>query len=128
MKQFPIIAAWVLGLGIPLLETARRKTDFSNLPAYVDDYIIGGALVWAAWAAGRGKRYGDGLLIAAWGGLCGGSYYSVFGQIASRGTRDISGLPSEAVLGIKLVIAIVALVSMGLAIWRVSERAAPSSE
>ena len=124
MKRFPVIAAWVMGFGLPLLETLRRRTDFGNVPAYVDDYIIGSILVWAAWAAGRGKRYGNGLLIAAWGGLCGGSYYSVMGQIMSQGNRDISGLPSEAVLAIKLTIAAVALVSLGLAIRRVSDDAA----
>ena len=100
VSRLDVRAAWVVGIALPLLETLRRRTDFSDIPAYVDDFIFGGIMLWAAWAASRRRWYGNGLLTAAWGILCGGMYYSFMGQLAHVGT-DISGLPSAWVVVVK---------------------------
>ncbi len=101
MNGFEVRAARFFGLALPVLETLRRRTDFSEPYSYVDDYIAGGILLWAAWALNRKKWYGSELLIAAWGIVCGGGYYSFFGQISRLGTPDVSGLPSAWVAVIK---------------------------
>ena len=54
VKRFEIAAAYVLGIMLPVLEAARRRTNFENIPAYVDDFIIGALPAgFAAPAAGR---------------------------------------------------------------------------
>jgi hypothetical protein len=106
----------VVGVLLPLAETARRRTDFSNLPAYVDDFLAGGLLLAGAWAVTRGRSYGRGLLTGAWGVLCGGAYYSFFGQLARIDAPDPSGLPAPAVLAVKGVLWAVALGGLACAI------------
>ena len=81
--RFEVAAAYVMGVGLPLLETLRRKTNFSTIAGYVDDYIAGGLLLYAAWRVTSGHPRGPVLLVAAWAILCGGLYGSFFGQIES---------------------------------------------
>lgn len=118
MRDFEIRAAWFLGIALPLAEAARRRTDFSDPAAYVDDFLLGGLLLWAAWAAGRGRAYGRGLLIAAWGVLCGAMYYSFFGQLTWTGPTDVSGLPHGLVIAVKGAILATAAACLVLAVRR----------
>ena len=74
--RFEVGAAYAMGIGLPLLETLRRKTDFSNFHAYVDDFIAGALLLYAARAVTTGKKSGLTLLVVAWALLCGGLYGS----------------------------------------------------
>ena len=101
---FEILAAWVLGIWMPLAEIYRRRLNFDDLPAYVDDFLMGALLLLAARAASRGQRTGRALLAGAWGVVCGAMYYSVFGQLDNGSQPDISGLPNALVVSIKLVI------------------------
>lgn len=116
--RFEVGAAWALGVMLPVLETARRRTDFSNIPAYVDDYIIGALLITAAWSTTRGKRYGPSLLVGAWGVFCGGMYYSFFGQLNNPEQTDVSGFPNWIVICVKSVLFIVGLTGFGYGIRR----------
>ncbi len=38
--RFEVSAAYAMGIGLPLFETLRRKTNFDNFHSYVDDFII----------------------------------------------------------------------------------------
>lgn len=116
MRRRPeVLLAWIVGVALPLLEVARRRTNVHPLPAYVDDFIVGGFLLIAARASERSLRAAPVLLVAAWGVLCGGMYGSFFGQLDVRGD-DISGLPSSVVIVIKGAFGLVALVGLGLSI------------
>ena len=99
--RLEVLAAYCVGLLLPIAEVARRRTDFSNLPAYVDDFIIGSLLLLAAWSASRRRAGGDVVLAVAWATFCGGMYYSFFGQITQSGGTDISGLPNHSVAWVK---------------------------
>ena len=101
MPRFEIAAAYVLGALLPILEVARRRTNFQNFEAYADDFIAGGLLLFAAVSASRGRAFGRPLLAGAWGVVCGGLYSSFFGQVRAAGPSDISGLPNAAVVAIK---------------------------
>ena len=114
--RFEVRAAFVFGIALPVLEAARRRTSFHPLPAYLDDFVIGGILLVAAWSVTRGKTYGPALLACAWGTLCGGLWASFFGQLASTDPTDISGLPNGVVVGIKGVAYAVALFAAFLAV------------
>ncbi len=120
--RIEVVAAFVLGIALPLLEVARRRTDFSDPPAYLDDFVIGGALVYAAWTVHRGHPAGYPLLAAAWGALCGGLWYSVSSQFSLSPEVDVSGLPSIVVLAIKLSIYAIALGCLAVTIRRGTQK------
>jgi hypothetical protein len=117
--RFEVLAAWLVGAFLPLAEAFRRRTDFSNIPAYVDDFLIGGLLLFAAWSVSRGRTTGNILLVVAWATFCGGMYYAFFGQVAASGQNDVSGLPNNIVVAIKGI-----LFATGLAALIRSARAA----
>lgn len=118
MARFEVSAAYAMGVALPLLETLRRRTSFEDIPAYVDDFIAGGLLLWAARSVSSGRPYGPYLLAAAWGVLCGGLWGSFFGQLQNQDANDISGLPNECVVVIKGAIYLVALTALVLSIRR----------
>ncbi len=113
--RFEVSAAYAMGIGLPLFETLRRKTNFDNFHSYVDDFIIGALLVYAAHAVTRGKRNGPVLLAVAWAVLCGGLYGSFFWQLFSTEALDISGLPNTTVIIVKGVLYAIALTALILA-------------
>jgi len=116
MPRFEVTAAYATGVLLPLLETARRRTHFEDIPSYVDDYLVGALLLWGAWAVTSRHTYGPYLLAAAWGVLCGGMWGSFFSQL--RATSDVSGLPNEIVVVVKGAVFLVALIAVSLSIAR----------
>ena len=116
--RFEIAAAYCLGMALPVLEICRRRTNFSDVPGYIDDFIIGALLLFAARSAQRERRYGPALLVAAWGILCGGLWGSLFGQIYNPSSHDISGLPNLLVVTLKLLVYAVAITGLVLSVRR----------
>ena len=116
-----VIAAYALGIALPVLEVCRRRADFSDIPGYIDDFIIGALLLFAARAAANHRPYGAALLAGAWGVLCGGLWSSFFGQLQSTAARDVSGLPHTAVAIVKLVIYVVAIFCFVVSIRRAAK-------
>ena len=99
--KFEVGAAYVMGIGLPLLETLRRKTHVEHFHSYVDDFIAGALLLYAAYATTRGDKRGPVLLVLAWAVLCGGLYGSFFWQLSSTAAHDVGGLPNFTVVIIK---------------------------
>jgi hypothetical protein len=99
--RFEHAAAYAMGIGLPLLEALRRRTNFDTISGYVDDFIAGGLLLWAARATSLRRPNAGLLLAAAWGVLCGGLYNSFFWQLESDAARDVSGLSNAAVVTVK---------------------------
>jgi hypothetical protein len=121
MKTFEHKAAYVMGVLLPLLEVARRRTDFSTISGYLDDFIAGGLLLLAASLVSRGHPRGPAALVAAWGILCGGLYNSFFGQLESGRATDVSGLPSATVIAVKGALYCVALFALYRSVRRISD-------
>jgi hypothetical protein len=119
--RFEVIAAYVVGAALPLLEICRRRSDFSDLPSYADDFIIGALLLWAARSATQRQSYSGALLAGAWGALCGGLWSSLFNQLHNERPLDISGLPNSAAVLIKAVLYCVAIVGFVLSVRRSTE-------
>ena len=112
--RFELTAAYAMGVALPLLETLRRRTHFETISGYVDDFIAGGLLLYAARAVSRGKPSGPVLLVLAWAVLCGGLYGSFFYQLESGASQDVSGLANTTVVVIKGALYLVALTSLVL--------------
>jgi len=110
--RFELAAAYAMGIGLPLLETLRRRTNFDTISGYVDDFIAGGLLLYAARAVSRGRPNGPVLLVAAWAVLCGGLYGSFFGQLESAAALDVSGLGNATVVAVKGILYAIALAGL----------------
>jgi peptidoglycan/LPS O-acetylase OafA/YrhL len=122
LKDFEHQAAYVIGVALPVLEVARRRTDFSTISGYLDDFVAGGLLLLAATLVSRGHPRGRAALVAAWGILCGGLYNSFFGQLESARPTDVSGLPSAAVIAVKGALYAVALYALNRSVRRIGDR------
>ena len=120
--RFELLAAYAMGVALPVLEALRRRTNFETISGYVDDFIAGALLLYAARAVSRKQPRGPVLLAAAWAVLCGGLYGSFFHQVGSGASHDVSGLANPTVVLIKGVLFAVALVALGLSV----RAAAPS--
>lgn len=86
------------------METVRRwKTWQEDPPAFFDDFIIGGFLLYGAWRVSRNPESGQKYLAAAWGFTCGMVYPSFFSQLETIRLGEIDPAPvsSECVAVIK---------------------------
>ena len=89
--------AALLGVLLPLAETIRRSSDLGAFWLWLDDYVIGGALLAGAWASRAGGERSLLSLAAAWGIAAGMGYYSLVGHILRLAERDVSGLPGWSI-------------------------------
>jgi hypothetical protein len=116
--RFEQMAAYIVGVLLSSLEIFRRGMHIDFVPAYIDDFIAGGLLLYAASAVSRRRDNGPVLLVLAWAVLCGGLYYSFsfFGQIQNIAAWDVSGLPGIAIVWCKGILFAAAVVSLFLSV------------
>jgi len=71
--RFEVIAAFVIGLLLPVLETCRRGFAMwtINFTTMFTDYFAGALLLIGAWATYTGRRWGGLVLIVAWAWVTG---------------------------------------------------------
>jgi hypothetical protein len=119
--RLEVLAAYAMGLGLPILEVCRRGAHLAHFANYADDFLAGGLLVWAAVSASRRRRAGAVLLIVAWAMVCCGFYYSIVGQIQNPAPMDVSGLSNLSVVLVKGALAAAALGALVLSCRRVIE-------
>ena len=114
--RLEVTSAYFIGIALPVLEVMRRRSNFDNIPAYIDDFLVGALLLYAARAVTLKKQNGPVLLVAAWAVLCGGFYGSIFGQLQSSASQDVSGFSNAFVVLIKGVLYLVAIGSLIMAV------------
>lgn len=90
-----------MGVALPVLETIRRGINVENIPAYLDDYLIGVLLLSSAWSVVRGHPRGKIYLVAAWAMLCGGLFGSFIYQFRNTSAIDVSGYSNVFVILVK---------------------------
>jgi len=116
MFQFSRRLALVYGIALPVLETIRRFPqlgELANWPMWVDDLLLGAALLLAARLTSDRRYHNARYLAAAWGAACGLGYGSFFSQIRNLDLPDPAPIPSEWVAiikGVGLALAFVALI------------------
>ncbi|MDB5692878.1 MAG: hypothetical protein JWO81_1941 [Alphaproteobacteria bacterium] len=106
--------AIVAGIVLPLAEIARRSANLGAWWLWLDDWLIGGALLMAAWLAGARPPLGPRALAGAWGLASGMGYYSFVGHVLAWRDRDVSALPGwvlAAAVGLGWLVALYALIS-----------------
>ncbi len=114
--EFSRRLAIVFGIVTPLAETFRRWRQLSDLriwPFWLDDFVLGGLLLYGAWRVGKDVRIGRPFLAAGWGFTCGMAYSSFFAQLNHLHEPDPAPIPSvwvAVIKGVGLVLATAALI------------------
>jgi hypothetical protein len=111
LLRYSRYAAWVGGVLIPLLESIRRWGT-GNYLLWLDDYLVGAALLFAAWQAGRDNPSGRPWLAAAWAFACGIGYSSFVGHWLRMDEPDVGRFDHHLLtgaIGLGLLLALLAL-------------------
>lgn len=97
--RFEVIAAFIVGLPLPVLETCRRgigywAVDFTTM---FEDYVAGALLLIGAWASYRARSWGALFLLLAWAYFTGLMSSSFWYQIEET-IRHTSSEPNNFVV------------------------------
>lgn len=97
--KFEVIAAFALGILLPVLETARRglshwAVDFTTM---FEDYLGGAVLLIAAWAVYRRRTWATIFLVLAWGAISAGMTTSFVSQLEDT-IRQTATEPNNAIV------------------------------
>jgi hypothetical protein len=87
--------------------------DFAAWPGWLDDFILGAALLSGAILTSRGRLENARYLAAAWGITCGMAYGSFFGTLLHLDVPDpapVAPVWVATIKGVGFVLAIVALI------------------
>jgi len=104
--RFEIIAAFAIGVLLPVLETARRGISHwaINFTTMFEDYLAGGLLLVGAWAAYRSKSWGALFLVVAWAYFSGLMTSSFVGQLEETLRQTASEPGNLLVLIVKFLL------------------------
>lgn len=114
--RFEIIAAFVIGVLLPVLETARRGISHwaVNFTTMFEDYLGGAFLLIGGWAAYRSRSWGAVFLLFAWASVSGLMTSSFLAQVEQT-LRGTATEPNNLlVVTVKTVLWIVCVISVVL--------------
>jgi len=114
--RFEVIAAFVIGVLLPVLETGRRGISHwaINFTTMFEDYLAGALLLVGGWAAYRSKSWGALFLILAWAYFSGLMTSSFVGQLEETLRQTASGPGNMLVLVVKFLLWSICVVSLVL--------------
>lgn len=118
--RFEVAAAFVLGILLPVLETARRgighwAVEFTTM---FEDYFAGALLLIGAWAAYRKQSWGSIFLVLAWGYFAGLISSSFWGQLEETLRHTASEPNNMLVVVVKFLLWSTCVVSLVLSFRR----------
>jgi len=104
--RFEIIAAFAIGVLLPVLETARRGiTHWAiNFTTMFEDYFAGALLLVGGWAAYRSKSWGAVFLVLAWAYFSGLMTSSFLNQLEETLRHTASEPSNLLVLVVKFLL------------------------
>ncbi|MGZ8844410.1 MAG: hypothetical protein ACXW18_12155 [Pyrinomonadaceae bacterium] len=121
--RFEVIAAFVVGAMLPVLETCRRgigywSVDFTTM---FEDYVAGALLLIGGWAAYRDRSWGSVFLLLAWAyftGLMSSSFWSQLEETLRQTASEPNG---SVVLLVKLLLWSTCVASLVLSFRKVTQ-------
>src|SRR5678816_1252955 len=114
--RFEVIAAFAIGVLLPVLETGRRGISHwtVNFTTMFEDYLAGALLLVGGWAAYRSKSWGPVFLVLAWAYFSGLMTSSFVGQLEETLRQSASEPNNLLVVIVKLLLWSVCVVSLVL--------------
>jgi len=122
--RFEVVAAFVIGVLLPVLETGRRgiSTWTVNFTTMFEDYLAGALLLVGGWAAYRSKSWGALFLVLAWAYFSGLMTSSFVGQLEETLRQTASEPGNLMVLVVKFLLWSVCVVSFVLSFGTLHKR------
>ena len=126
--RFEVAAAFVVGILLPLLETARRgighwAVEFTTM---FEDYVAGALLLVGAWATYRERSCGSIFLVLAWAYFTGLMSTSFWWQLEDTFRQTASEPNHMLVLVVKFLLWSTCVVSLVLAFRRATHASTPA--
>ena len=114
--RFEVIAAFVIGALLPVLETVRRGIGHwaINFTTMFEDYVGGALLLIGGWAAYHGKRWGAVFLVLAWGSIIGLMTSSLSAQLEQTLRQTATEPNNLMVVVVKLLLWVVSVAALVL--------------
>lgn len=114
--RFEIIAAFVIGVLLPVLETARRGINYwtINFTTMFEDYLAGALLLVGGWAAYRSRSWGPVFLVLAWAYFSGLMTSSFVSQVEETLRQTVDEPDNLIVVVVKFLLWSVCVVSLVL--------------
>jgi len=114
--RFEVIAAFVIGVLLPVLETGRRGISHwtVNFTTMFEDYLAGALLLVGGWAAYKSKSWGALFLVLAWAYFSGLMTSSFVGQLEETLRQTGSEPGNLLVLVIKFLLWSICVTSLVL--------------
>jgi hypothetical protein len=114
--RFEVIAAFVLGVLMPVLETARRgithwTVDFTTM---FEDYLGGALLLIGAWAVYRAKSWSAIFLVLAWASISGGMTISFVSQLEDTIRQTVTEPNNAVVVSVKFLLWVTCVTALTL--------------
>jgi hypothetical protein len=114
--RFEVIAAFILGALVPVLETARRginhwTVDFTTM---FEDYVAGALMLIGAWASYRARSWGAPFLLLAWAYFTGLMSSSFWYQLEETIRQVSSEAHNSLVVGVKFLLWATCVISLVL--------------
>ncbi len=122
--RFEVIAAFVIGVLLPVLETGRRGISHwtVNATTMFEDYLAGALLLVGGWAAYRSRSWGALFLVLAWAYFSGLMTSSFVGQLEETLRQTASEPGNLMVLVVKFLLWSVCVVSLALSFRTARQR------
>jgi len=122
--RFEVIAAFAIGVLLPVLETARRGISHwtVNFTTMFEDYLAGALLLVGGWAAYRSKSWSAAFLVLAWAYFSGLMTSSFVGQLEETLRQTASEPGNLMVLIVKFLLWSVCVVSLVLSFRTLHKR------
>ena len=122
--RFEVAAGFVIGILLPVLETARRgighwAVEFTTM---FEDYVAGALLLVGAWATLRARSWGSTFLLLAWAYFTGLMSSSFWWQLEEAIRQTSSEPNSLLVLVVKFLLWATCVVSLVLSFRKVTTR------
>ncbi len=120
--RFEVVAAFIMGALLPLLETLRRGIShwLVNSTTMFEDYVAGLLLLVAAWASAANRRHALSLLVVAWAYVTGMMGSSFWYQLEFTFRGEALEANNAVVLIVKCLLWSTCLVSLVLSFRRLS--------
>ena len=118
--RFEVIAAFIVGALLPVLETARRGIGHWSVhfTTMFEDYLGGAVLLIGAWAVSSARSWGTTFLLLAWASITGLMTSSFVSQLEDTIRQTATEPNNVVVVIVKFVLWSVAVTSLILSFRR----------